>query len=541
MDIGSQSGIDEISSPEENRGSKQEAATKAASNSEYLRSTLFQNITHELRTPLTLIKGPAAQLLNSSDISGENRQQLIRIYRNARRLSQLVEQLLDLERLDAGQLSLSAQKVELSAYVTHLADSFASLMESKEITLHCEVPRSDIWVYLDPDKFEKIISNLITNATKFTPRKGQIWLTLDEFDNEVVIGIEDSGVGINNERIHQIFDRFETAASLDMAYREGLGIGLSLTREYLQLHGAEISVQSEEKRGTLFEITLRKGKEHLPDDAVTDRQFKIKEAFIKEPLNLGKERLVSGNRHHVLLIEDNREMSNYITEVLGNRNFAVEQAYDGEEGLRLAKTYRPDIIISDVMMPIMDGFELLEQLRMDEELKYIPTIFLTALSDMEDRLKGLRIGVNDYVVKPFNTDELLIRIQNLLEFSEMRRERVKYDRNIPFSVSDLFADDEFLQTLTKLVEERMAAGSISTDEIAKEFSISRRTLYREIKRMTGFSAAGFFKEVRLQHARHLAETGMVSDLKKLSEKVGFSNSTYFRNEFVARFGKEPFE
>lgn len=506
-----------------------------------LRMHLFQNITHELRTPLTLIKGPAAQLLNDGEIKGDSRQQLVRIYRNARRLGQLIEQILDLNRLENDSLTLSVQKVEIVAHLRQLVESFSGLIHAKQITFICDLPLSELWAYIDPDKFEKIISNLITNAAKFTPRGGQISLSLSDSDENITISIEDSGVGIKREKLNKIFDRFETGSSLDMVYREGLGIGLSLTKEYLELHKANILVESKEKVGTRFLITLKKGKSHLPDEIVTDQVFKTKESFIKEPVNLYTKKIGSGRRYQILLIEDNREMSNYITEVLAHRNYRIQHAYDGEEGLRMAKKYKPDLIISDILMPIMDGFQLLKHLRLEPDLKLTPTIFLTALTDIEDRLRGLRIGVNDYMVKPFNTDELVIRIQNLLAFREMRGEQLVPESDNEDSLHSLFGDDAFLRKLTNLIEKKMTEGSLFTDDIAYELNISRRTLYRKIKSLTGFTAAGFLKELRLQRARHMAETSRISNLKELAGSVGFSNSTYFRNEFVARFGKEPFE
>lgn len=506
------------------------------------KNRLFENVSHELRTPLTLIKGPVSQLLKFGDLQPLAHEELVKVYRNVIRMSHLVDQLLDIKRIEAGTLKLILQNVDISKYLRLIPNMFQGLLDQKQIKYELDFPKESIFLYVDVDKFEKIIVNIISNAIKFTSSGGRIGIQLFEQNGFVEIGIWDNGIGMSEQQLETIYARFKTIGIENHLYREGLGIGLSLCKEYIRLHDADIQVKSEQGKGTLFKLVFKKGKTHFLNATISDEPLFPEPLFLSVPKKMsGYTSIVPLNGKLILVVEDNFELSNYITEILTQKGFSVKQAVNGKIGLEIAQMYQPDLIISDVMMPEMNGFELLQNLKKDERLRSIPTIFLTALADIEDKMKSLTIGVNDYLVKPFEQDELIIRIKNLIEFSQLRKQiRLSFD-SLSVENSSQSSEDAFLKKIKICIEENIEKGQVTTDELAKEMAMSRSTLYREIRRITGFPAAGLLKEVRLQYARRLAESGNCLNLTDLSKRVGFSNSSYFRDQYLQRFGKDPFD
>lgn len=506
------------------------------------RSKLFMDISHELRTPITLVSGPIQTILKNKNLDKETEQQLTLSLRNSERLKKLVEQIIDLNRLESDQVALHLNQVDISKTLKSYAISYKELLNHHKIQFTHSIPNHPIQLYVDLDKFEKIISNLFSNAAKFTPENGSVSLSLIEMENQIKIIVSDSGEGIEEDKLSTIFDRYETSAHNHSDYKEGLGVGLAITKEYIALHGGDISVKSKPGIGTSFTLCFKKGIDHLnaseiySDEALPDIEAPIYVTKKSEPhKTVSKTPTSASNKARILLVEDNHDMATYIKGILEADGFKISLAENGEIALNQLSSFKPELIVSDIMMPVMDGMELLTSLRQSDKYKNLPTIFLSARSDLAGRIESFKLGVNDYLIKPFDATELTCRIENLLELSKSRQE-------VSIQLSDdeaLSIDQEFINTLTQLVEERMANTDFNVEELAAEVAMSRSTLYREIKKSTGFSAAAFVKEIRLQKARQKLENKQVKNLSELSYEIGFSTPSYFSKMYLKRFGKKP--
>lgn len=507
------------------------------------RSRLFMSISHELRTPITLIMGPLEKLMRHEQLSDTTSRQIKRAIRNSGRLRQLVEQILDLNRLESDQLTIKAIEMNLVNTLSFYVHSFESLIEHNGIRLLTTFPTKEVAVYVDPDKFEKICTNLLSNAIKFTPRNGSIHLELAEENDTVIFSISDTGSGIESSRLPHIFDLFETSTHHSVDFREGLGVGLAITKEYVELHGGTISVESTPGEGTTFTIRFKTGSNHLEKDQLADQENLRLPSNFTNP-DTDELPVYSGNGTYdesvselpnILLVEDNPDMAVYIKSELEPEGYAIQIAEHGQAALNLLNTYTPDIIISDIMMPVMDGMTFLKEVRSIDAYGDLPVIFLSARSDIEGRLESLRLGVNDYLMKPFNTTELLFRIENLLEYKQRRQQAI-------IQVSDKkqpSIDQELVNKLTELVEEHIKNPELKVEDLASHVAMSRSTLYREIEKATGFSAAAFVREVRLQKARRMLEQGQVNRVSDLCKEIGFATSSYFSRTYYKRFGKRP--
>lgn len=385
-----------------------------------MKSRFFANISHEFRTPLTLILGPAKDIIEKSK-DNEAKQNAGLIKRSANRLFGLVNQLLDLSKLEAGKMKLETREIDIIPLLKGLVLSFSSLAERKKITLSFNTTEEKINVYLDRDKIEKIINNLLSNAFKFTPEGGKIDFTVTKQTNTLELRISDSGKGIAKDHLDKIFDRFY---QIDRSYtreQEGTGIGLALTKELVELHKGKIEVESEEGKGTTFTVTIPLGKEHLkPEEIIEsvkeDEELTQMEKLIFEPE--AKKEMVSidifteTDKPLLLIVEDNDDVRKYIISHLKSA-YRIVEAVDGEDGVEQALNYIPDLIISDVMMPKMDGFQLCNKVKTDERTSHIPFIMLTAKAASQDKIAGYETGADDYIMKPFDAAELKVRIKNL--------------------------------------------------------------------------------------------------------------------------------
>lgn len=504
-----------------------------------MRSKLFQDISHELRTPITLISGPIRQLMNSGENLDEySLKQLQLSFRNSERLKKLVEQIIELNRLESHQMTFHPSIVNIKKSFQILCASYESYISEQGLNFTTSIPEENIYAELDEDKFEKVINNLISNAVKFTPKGGSLKAEIIPDTDSFAIKIQDNGIGIHENEIAHIFDRYQTASKTDANYKEGLGIGLAITKEYVELQNGSIHVESAPGKGSTFAIRFPNIK--APENEQKNKSPEtIAKNFTpgssKQNKNIPeKVSEISGN---ILLVEDNPDMAGYIISVLNENHFCVEHADNGKQGLEKLKHSKPDLIISDIMMPEMDGMSFLKNLRQLPDFAHTPTIFLSALSGMETQLEGFRLGVNDYLMKPFNPEELICRIHNFIEFRKVREKfsiAVSEDKN-----PDL--DDEFIQKLTRLVENSLSNSQFNMEELSSEVAMSRSSMYREIKRITGLSAGAFVKEIRLQKARQRLENNSVRTLNEIAGAVGFSTPAYFSKLYKKRFGKAPKE
>jgi len=510
-----------------------------------LKSRFFANISHEFRTPLTLILGQIESVM-SKNIDVKEKGKLQVANRNARRLLGLINQLLDLSKLEAGSMELNAEQHNIVSFLKSLFYSFESLAESQKISMKFSSEYENIPVAFDPDKMEKIFYNLISNAFKFVSSDGEIKVCLNVIQSGVEISIKDTGIGIPSDRLPHIFDRFYQVDSSATRKHEGTGIGLALTKELIELHKGNISVNSKEGEGSEFIIRLPLGdfkieKEELvnlqPAESLNVNNFNApdKEENIPEPVSH-----LSGNHKIVLILEDNLDVRNYISELL-KTEYKVIEASNGEEGILKARDEIPDLIITDVMMPQMDGYEFSNKIRADEKTSHIPIIMLTAKAALDDKIAGLKTGVDAYITKPFSAKELKVRVKNLIYQREQLRKRFARSTFIkPSEVSAVSADRQFLEKTIKTIENHFEDEKFSIDKLAEEVNMSISQLNRKLNALVAQPAGQLMRSLRLQRAADLLKqnTGSIAEI---CYKVGFNNQGYFTRTFKKQFGISPSE
>jgi DNA-binding response OmpR family regulator/two-component sensor histidine kinase len=514
-----------------------------------MKSNFYANISHEFRTPLMLILGPLEKLMSKvKDEEGQKQASLIK--GNAKRLLTLINQLLDLSRLEAGKLKLNASKGNIAQFVKGLAMEFESLAEERDISLNIIMEREEVEAYFDKEKLEKIITNIMSNAMKFTPSGGSITIKLaQDSENQVEIIVRDSGIGIPKSELTKIFDRFYQVDGSHTREHEGSGIGLALTKELVELHKGQIFVDSEEGHWTEVKLQFPLGREHLSDDEIIDNDgfalhkiemiddYSKQDSDAEDSLN---ENLI--DKTIVLVVEDNRDVREYIRDAL-TEHYHVEEAVNGEQGLRKAEKCIPDLIVSDIMMPKMDGYEMTRKIRQDEKTSHIPIILLTAKSDKDSKLEGLGLGADDYLVKPFDTDELLARIKNLIETRRMLQEKFGNGTAVlqrPEKAKISFLDQQFLDRVMMVIDEHLSEEQFSIEVFGKDVGMSRSQIHRKLKALTGKSTSLYLRTVRLAKAKQMIEDGKAT-ISEIAYQVGFSSPAYFSRCFKEEFGHAPSE
>jgi signal transduction histidine kinase/ligand-binding sensor domain-containing protein/DNA-binding response OmpR family regulator len=514
-----------------------------------MKSNFYANISHEFRTPLMLILGPVEKLI--SKVKDEDSQKQAGLIKgNAKRLLTLINQLLDLSRLEAGKLKLSASRGNIAQFVKGLAMEFESIAERKDISLKVLMEKEYVEAYFDKEKLEKIIANLLSNAFKFTPSGGRITVKLSETSSDQVeIIIRDSGIGIPKSELTKIFDRFYQVDGSHTREHEGTGIGLALTKELVELHKGNIFIDSVEGHWTEVKLNFPLGSEHLTDaEIIATADFEMSKVenvdeFTKEDSEAEdslSENLI--DKTIVLVVEDNPDVREYIKDAL-TEHYHIEEAANGEQGLRKAEKFIPDLIVSDIMMPKMDGYEMTRQLRQNDKTSHIPIILLTAKSDKDSKLQGLGLGADDYLIKPFDSDELLARIKNLIETRRMLQEKFGAGIAIlekPQKEKLSCLDEQFMNRIMLVIEEHIAEEEFSIEEFGKDVGMSRSQMHRKLKALTGKSASVYLRTVRLIKAKQLIEEkkGTISEI---SYQVGFSSPAYFSRCFKDEFGRAPSE
>ena len=513
-----------------------------------MKSHFYANISHEFRTPLQLILGPLEKLASKiSDEEGKKQAGLIRV--NAHRLLNLINQLLDLARLEAKKLKLQASRGNIALFVKRIVKEFESITEQRDIALKINMDKENVIAYFDKEKLEKVIINIMSNAVKFTPKGGKITVNVSETPNgNVDIIVRDSGIGIPANDLNKIFDKFYQVDSSHTREHEGTGIGLALTKEFVELHNGQISIDSMEGNWTEVKLSFPLGREHLKDDEIVDSDEFTKES-IEELAEFGEDEMEIIddensliNKTIVLVVEDNQDLREYISDDLKSIYHVIEAA-NGEQGLRKAEKIIPDLIVSDVMMPLMDGYELTRQLRKNEKTSHIPVILLTAKSDRESKIEGLELGADDYLTKPFDTQELLARIKNLIETRRMLQEKFGSGKTILHKQEKpkiSFLDQEFLDRVLKVINEHISEEEFSIEEFGKDVGMSRSQMHRKLKALTGKSASLYLRTVRLAKAKQLLEDKM-GNISDISYQVGFSSPAYFSRCFKEEFGYAPSE
>ena len=515
-----------------------------------LKSRFFTNVSHEFRTPLTLILGPLSKLLDKNKLS-DDKPILQGIQRNAHHLLRLVNQLLNLSKLEAGKLKLTAVKGDMVVYLKVLTDAFISLAEDKNIRFLVELPEEKIETYFDKDKLAEIINNLLSNAFKFTPVDGAICVNMKgvpyRAKGGIQIQIRDTGEGIPKEQVSRIFDRFHQVEPSHK--REGTGIGLALTKELVELHYGSISVESTLGEGSRFTVVLPLGKDHLKEEEMPRERSEPKEItaspgqWMNSMEHATPESETVPNKYNkskpvVLIAEDHQEMRRFIGESIGD-NYSIKEAENGLVALEMSRELVPDLIISDVMMPEMDGYRLCQKIKTDELTSHIPVILLTAKSDHKSKLAGLDIGADDYLTKPFHGDELRLIVRNRIEERNRLRERFSREITIqPNAIAVTPLDERFLNKVMTIIEDHMDDESFSIESLSQKAGYSHMQFYRKIKALANQTPSQFLRTIRLKRAAELL--GNKSDqVTQIAYSVGFSSATYFSKCFKDHFGMTP--
>jgi signal transduction histidine kinase/DNA-binding response OmpR family regulator len=508
-----------------------------------LKTRFFANISHELRTPLTLILGPADQLLNNTNSDKEQQKKhLTTISRNSKRLLNMVNELLDLGKLESGKVTLKLKPIALARFIKVMYQSFYSAAEYKKINyrLICDI-EDEIAAQIDEDKLEKIFNNLISNAIKFTPLSGSVTITAHIANTHIQLSVANTGGGIHPDDLPRIFERYYQGRREDQALQGGTGIGLAITREFVELMGGHISVDNTWNAGSAFHVNLPFIAAEIIDDAVAPA------SAAEEP---GTEPdVVADSRAVILLVEDHHEMAGYIKAVL-SPFYTLVTALNGTEALAVlqAAPVLPSLIISDVMMPGMDGFSLLEKLKQSLAFCNIPVIMLTALADNENRLKALHTGVDDYLTKPFLGNELVARATNLMNNAAARAVTTVQDmEELDDSESQELkgglsftspADLAWLAEIEALVRKQVGKTDLNLVSLSYDLAVSERQLFRRIKSITGLTPNKYIRAIRLQIAREAIESGKYRTVAEISYVAGFDTPAYFSKLFKEQYGRD---
>jgi signal transduction histidine kinase/DNA-binding response OmpR family regulator len=522
------------------------AEMKRVKDLEEIKSRFFANISHEFKTPLTLIKGPlkrASKNINeANDSIILNKKSFDVINNNADRLQKLVEQLLELSKIESGAINLDLKQGDLIKFLRSIVESFEGMAERKNISFRCSFPEEYDRAVYDEDKLEKIVTNLLSNAFKFTPLNGHVTVLINHNMRFLTIEIADSGKGIDESEIKQIFDRFYRGESNE---EKGTGIGLSLTKEMVDLHGGKINVSSTKNIGTTFKIALPMTIKDLPSinnhlysknninqPSISDTALPVEDV---EEIPMKEEIL---DTPVVLIVEDNKDLVDFIEEILRSQ-YVILTAENGLIGERIALEKIPDLIISDVMMPIKNGYEMCKTLKTDEKTNHIPIIMLTAKGDHEHKMEGLLQGANAYLTKPFDDEELIVTIKNLIK----SRDNIwKHFKSMDmFLVNELdinTLEDKFLQDIFRIIKENMDNEDLRVDDIASQVGFSRSQLHRKLKALLDKSANQLVVEIRMNEAYRLLQN-KVDTVSQVAYSVGYSNLSYFTKSFKQKFGVLP--
>jgi signal transduction histidine kinase/DNA-binding response OmpR family regulator len=521
------------------------------------KSDFFSNITHELQTPLTLIQGPLEQTLgeHGEKLDTITKSKLQMAMKNTSSLKALVNDILNLSKLKAKKLRLHNQSTDLDTFLNTIFRKFMPLMQQKKIHFHyCCKDLENYYAITDRKKLEKILNNLLSNAIKYTPAAGTVTVCgkLTKKD-ALVISIEDTGVGILTADIPHIFDRYFQSKDSSKPLEGGYGIGLSLVKELVELMKGNISVHSEAQKGSQFTVSIPLKNVHKKAQKAylnsTTNEVIAPLADFTTTAHLSK----TIKQYTVLIVEDHQDMQHFIASIL-QKNYQLLIANNGKEALEKLKHSSVDLIISDVMMPAMDGFTLLETLKKSTSYSNIPMIMLTALSDISYKLKALTIGVDDYLSKPFMATELVARTHNLIQRYQSRKEFVTEHRETvedKEEVATVFtqqtelptiiekSDTELIAKVGEIIEQNMDNPDFKLNDLPEKVYLSERQLRRKIKLITGLSPKKFQQEIQLLKARKLLEEGVYTNVKAVVISVGMQNTTRFSKLYVQRFGKHP--
>lgn len=523
------------------------------------RLVFFTNISHELRTPLTLIADPVEMLLEDSGIKGKSRELLKMVQRNALALQQLVSNILDFRKIQNGKMELKLYRFDIVKTLTTWVGDFQLTAERKQIRLHLDVDdlKGSHEMIADQEKISRIVFNLLSNALKYTPAGGEIFVSLKDEGANLRLDVKDTGKGISQDEADKIFERFFQAKGA----ASGTGIGLALVKSFVELHHGEARVESELGKGSDFIVVIPREQEG--DSQVIHNDVDIVDNSVNASASTGKnivdesvlqyiddgdrsrgkvQQLVNENtnRPTVLVIDDNTDIRQYERTLLQDE-YVVLEAADGKEGLAVALKEVPDLVICDVMMPVMDGLEFTKQLKTNTATSHIPVIMLTAKNLEEHRAEGYEHGADSYITKPFHSKVLLARIENLLRQRQLLKNLYQGSKEAEKEISEAHLEDrdkQFLKQLQAIIQKNLSDSEFGVEDMGQQIGLSRVQLYRKVKAMTGSSVVDLLRKARLAKARRLLETRSMS-VSEVAYEVGFSAPSYFTKCFKDEYGMLP--
>ena len=523
------------------------------------RLVFFTNISHELRTPLTLIADPVEMLLEDTGIKGKSRELLKMVQRNALALQQLVSNILDFRKIQNGKMELKLYRFDIVKTLAMWVGDFQLTAERKQIRLHLDVDdlKGSHEMIADQEKISRIVFNLLSNALKYTPAGGEIFVSLKDEGANLRLDVKDTGKGISQDEADKIFERFFQAKGA----ASGTGIGLALVKSFVELHHGEARVESEPGKGSDFIVVIPREQEG--DSQVIHNDVDIVDNSVNTSASTGKnivdesvlqyiddgdrsrgkvQRLVSENtnRPTVLVIDDNTDIRQYERTLLQDEYIVLEAA-DGKEGLAVALKEVPDLVICDVMMPVMDGLEFTKQLKTNTATSHIPVIMLTAKNLEEHRAEGYEHGADSYITKPFHSKVLLARIENLLRQRQLLKNLYQGSKEAEKEISEAHLEDrdrQFLKQLQAIIQKNLSDSEFGVEDMGQQIGLSRVQLYRKVKAMTGSSVVDLLRKARLAKARRLLETRSMS-VSEVAYEVGFSAPSYFTKCFKEEYGMLP--
>lgn len=533
---------------EENNKTLQELTEQLRALNEQ-RSQLYTNITHEFRTPLTVVLGMNSRL--RALVGGRNAIQVNEaidmIERNGKNLLRLVNQILDLSKLESGTLTQNLVRSNIIAFLRYVNASFQSYATSKDIHLVFLTDLELLEMDFDLEKIQQIYSNLLSNAIKFTPEGGRISVSVKKSmlqdAEQLMIMVKDNGIGIDPEKLPFIFNRFYQVNDAAMRYHGGSGIGLALVKELVEFMGGSIEASSVVGGGTSFTIYLpvrKLAKSVAVEDALAALEPFERPVVVRPEEQKPIDGFTDADLPVLLIIEDNPDVVQYLKSCL-HTTYQLETAYDGQQGIEKALALMPDVIISDVMMPKKDGYEVCETLKTDQRTSHIPIILLTAKVTADDKLTGLRHGADLYLAKPFQKEELLLHLRNLLTLRSNLQS--KYSKGSPFweggpATSSTSQEDVFLSNMNQLIEQNLADEDFGINQLCKALAMSRSQIHRKIKALTGYSTAIYLRTIRLYKAKSLLRNTDMN-ISEIAYNVGFKDPNYFTHVYVEAFGETP--
>ncbi len=508
-----------------------------------MKMRFFTNISHEFRTPLTLIAGPLQEMLdNDSTLSTPTKSQLKLMKNNTDRLLRLINQLMDFRKINQGNMHLSVRERNITSFIKRVAESFQGIADQKNIHFSYHIDSKPLLVWFDAEKLETIIFNLLSNAFKYTPSNGNINISLElHKGKKVIIKVSDNGSGVPDEDKEKIFERFYQSEQNQHIGGAGTGVGLSLVKELVEMHHGNIIIKDNEPNGATFIISLLVNKASFSADEiiedVTSTEEEISDTTDTTTTVLNPVITESGDKPKVLIVEDQKDLRTHLCNILQN-HYRVDEAVNGVEGLEKASSSLPDIIISDVMMPEMDGFTFCNKLRNNVITSHIPIIMLTALDNIDSKQEGLEAGADAYVVKPFDKQLLVTQIQNLLTNRQLLKSRFKEQWDFVEEIATTSTDQQFVTRAVKTVEDNMSDANFNVSELVKKMSVSRTLLHMKLRELTGQSTSEFIRTIRLKQAAKLLKQGELN-VSEVTYQVGFNDPKYFSKSFKSLFGVTP--